>query len=53
MESIWNRNIPWIPHGFHMEWKYSMESTWIPYGMEIFHGVHMESTWNEDLENRI
>ena len=59
IESIWNRNIPWIPHGFHMEWKYSIDSTqsghvFIPYGfhvdsMWIPGGFHMESMWNGGL----
>jgi hypothetical protein len=54
MESMWNEYIPWIPHGFHMEYVspyksssyycgFHMDSMSIPCGMSP-HGIHMEST---------
>ena len=49
MESIWNANIPWNPHGIHVESMWNMfGSIWnielSPYGMEIFHRFHTEWT---------
>ncbi|KAF8815089.1 hypothetical protein BYT27DRAFT_7199564 [Phlegmacium glaucopus] len=38
---------PLIPYGFHVEWKYSMDST--PFHVESIwnmFGLIMESTWN-------
>ena len=47
MESMWNANIPWNLHGFHVEYVwFHMDSTWIPYGMEMF---HMDSIWNGNI----
>ncbi|KAF8813251.1 hypothetical protein BYT27DRAFT_7239444 [Phlegmacium glaucopus] len=38
---------PLIPYGFHMEWKYSMESIWNPpNSMWNMFGLIMESIWN-------
>jgi hypothetical protein len=54
MESMWNEYIPWIPHGFHMEYVspyksssyycgFHMDSMSIPCGMSP-HGIHVEHT---------
>ena len=61
MDSIWNEYIPWIPHGFHMEYVspyksnsyyygFHVESMSIPYGIhinstQIPHGIHVEHTY--------
>jgi hypothetical protein len=57
MESIWNANIPWNPHGFHVEYvwfhmEYKIESIWnrnipwIPHGFHMEWKYSMDSTWN-------
>ena len=38
MESIWNRYIPWIPHGFHMEYVLTYKSS------TYYNGFHVEHT---------
>jgi len=44
MESMWNGHIPWIPHGFHMEYVLTYKSSTYYNGFHV-HSMCTHSTW--------